>query len=110
MAAASKRQDAGWLFIQWATSKPVQALLQSKGVLAPRASVYNTSGASKMYAPDFLEAVKTSLTSAVILPANAKFFELMDPLRVAIQQVITGDSAAASSLKSVETQWQKILA
>jgi multiple sugar transport system substrate-binding protein len=110
MAAASKREDAGWLFIQWATSKPVQALLQSKGVLAPRASVYDTSDASKMYAADFLDAVKTSLTSAVILPANAKFFELMDPLRVAIQQVIAGDSTAATSLKSVESQWQKILA
>jgi multiple sugar transport system substrate-binding protein len=109
MSAASKRQDAGWLFIQWATSKPVQAALQAKGVLAPRASVYDTSGANKMYSPDFLRAVKTSLATAVILPANAKFFELMDPLRVAVQQVITGSDTASSALKSVEQQWQTIL-
>lgn len=110
MAASSKHQDAGWLFIQWATSKPVQAQLQSKGVLAPRASIYDTSANDKLYSREFLTAMKTSLATAVILPANAKFFELMDPLRVAIQQVLVGSNTAGPALKSVETQWQNILA
>ena len=110
LAAASKEQAAGWLFVQWATSKPVQGALQRKGVLAPRKSAYSAPGAEAAGTKDFLAAVKTSLDTAVILPANDKFFELMDPLRVAIQQVILRSDTASAALDSVNTQWQKILA
>ena len=109
LAAASKNPAAAWLFVQWATSKPVQATLQRKGVLAPRGSAYDAPGADAAYGKDFLSAVKTSLDTAVILPANDKFFELMDPLRVAIQEVILGDEKAGPALASVDGQWQKIL-
>jgi multiple sugar transport system substrate-binding protein len=40
VSAHSKRQPAAWLFLQWATSREVQAKLVQAGVAPPRASVF----------------------------------------------------------------------
>ena len=39
LSAFSKRQGAAWLFMQWATSKEMQAKLALEGIAPPRASV-----------------------------------------------------------------------
>lgn len=110
IAEGSKAKTPAWLFVQWATSKPIQARLQSKGVLAPRNSAYTAAGPSGATGEaGYLAAVRTSLQSAVILPANAKFFELMDPLRAGVQGVVLGDQKAGPMLDDVQAQWIKIL-
>jgi multiple sugar transport system substrate-binding protein len=40
ISANSRRQQAAWLFLQWATSREVQAKLVQAGVAPPRASVF----------------------------------------------------------------------
>ena len=111
IAAASKAKVAAWLFVQWATSKPTQAALQAKGVLAPRDSAYAGAGPTGPAGDaEYLKAVQESLRGAVILPANAKFFELMDPLRSGVQQVVLGSEKPGPMLDDVEGQWKKIMA
>ena len=111
IAEASKAKVPAWLFVEWATSKPIQAKVQTKGVLAPRDSAYTAAAPSGPAGdPGYLAAVRESLRSAVILPANAKFFELMDPLRAGVQAVVLGDQKAGPMLDNVERQWKTILA
>lgn len=107
---AAPEPDAGWLFIQWATSKDVQGRIALKGVLGPRASAWEVEGLTGMFPQAFLSAVQASLKTAVISPANLKFFELMDPLRAQVQETILGNSSAGEALDLVQAEWEKILA
>lgn len=110
LADAAREPEAGWLFVQWATSKDVQARLSRQGLLAPRASVAEMEGVSEAYTEDFLTAVQTTLESAVISPANPYFFELMDPLRARVQDTILGNIEAGAALDEVQAEWERILA
>lgn len=110
LAETAKEPDAGWLFVQWATSKELQGKIALAGVLGARKSSWEVEGLSDVFPPEFIEAVSTSLDSAVISPANLKFFELMDPLRVKVQETITGGIEPAEALKSVQAEWERILA
>ena len=109
MAEASQKKEAAWLFMQWATSKPVQAALALEGVLGPRASAWRVEGLAEKFPDQFLEAVSTTLSTAVIPPAVEQFYELMDPLRAAVQEVILGNQPADVALDGVQAAWEKIL-
>lgn len=109
LASNAPEPEAGWLFLQWATSKDLQAKIAMKGVLAPRASAWKLEGLSSVFPDEFLEAVRTSLETAVISPANLKFFELMDPLRAQVQEAILGNVQASEALDKVQSEWEKIL-
>lgn len=109
MAESSDNKEAAWLFIQWATSGPVQEALALEGVLGPRASAWKVEGLAEKYPQQFLDAVSTTLSTAVIPPAVEQFYELMDPLRAAVQEVILGNQTADAALDGVQTAWNKIL-
>jgi ABC-type glycerol-3-phosphate transport system substrate-binding protein len=110
LADKAAEPEAGWLFMQWATSKDIQGKIALKGVLGPRSSAWEVDGLSKVFPDEFLKAVQTSLKTAVISPANLKFFELMDPLRAQVQEAILGNASASDSLDKVQAAWEKILA
>lgn len=109
LAEASAKKAQGWLFLQWATSAPVMAQLSLAGILAPRASAWGVDGFEQVFPAEFISAVRTSLESAVISPANLKFFELMDPLRAEAQNTILEQRDAASAIAAVQADWERIL-
>ncbi|NPV54272.1 MAG: sugar ABC transporter substrate-binding protein [Firmicutes bacterium] len=104
----SKKKAAGWLFIEWATSKQIQLQLALKGVLAPRSSVWGDPGFAKTFPKDFVDSVATTLKTAVISPANMRFFEMMDVVRAEVQEAFS--TKKAPDLASVDKAWQKMLA
>jgi ABC-type glycerol-3-phosphate transport system substrate-binding protein len=110
IAESSEKKDAAWLFVQWATSKETQLALAKTGILPPRTSVTDAPELNEVFGEEFRAAVATSLASAVISPANLKFYELMDPLRAASQEVILGNIDASAALDDVQAQWETILA
>lgn len=110
LAEKAAEPEAGWLFMQWATSKDIQGKIALKGVLGPRSSAWEVQGLKDVFPQEFLTAVQTSLKTAVISPANLKFFELMDPLRAQVQEAILGNASASDALDSVQSAWEKILA
>ena len=109
VAENSEKKEAAWLFEQWATSAPVQAQLALKGILAPRASGWEIDGFNDVFPESFISAVRTSLETAVISPANLDFFELMDPLRAAVQNIILNETTVDEALPEVQQQWANIL-
>jgi ABC-type glycerol-3-phosphate transport system substrate-binding protein len=110
MADKAAEPEAGWLFMQWATSKEIQGKIALKGVLGPRSSAWEVEGLTSVFPQEFLAAVQTSLKTSVISPANLKFFELMDPLRAQVQDAILGNVSAGDALDKVQGAWEKILA
>lgn len=110
LSGTAPEPDAGWLFIQWATSKDIQGRIALKGVLGPRSSAWEVPGLTDTFPQEFLSAVQESLETAVISPANLKFFELMDPLRAQVQETILGNTTASDALDLVQAEWEKILA
>ncbi|MDB5526666.1 MAG: hypothetical protein JWM58_4429 [Rhizobium sp.] len=110
LANSASEPEAGWLFMQWATSKDIQGKIALKGVLGPRSSAWEVPGLTKVFPDEFLKAVQTSLKTAVISPANLKFFELMDPLRAQVQEAILGNASPSDALDKVQVEWEKILA
>lgn len=109
IAESSARKEQGWLFLQWATSPPVMEQLSLAGILAPRASAWDVDGFEEVFPDEFIEAVRTSLASAVISPANLRFFELMDPLRAEAQNVILERRDPAAALSAVQAEWERIV-
>jgi multiple sugar transport system substrate-binding protein len=109
LAGKAAEPEAGWLFMQWATSKDTQSKIALKGVLGPRASAWEVDGLSAVFPKEFLTAVQTSLKTAIISPANVKFFELMDPLRAQVQDAILGNTTPGDALDKVQAAWEKIL-
>ncbi|SMY09773.1 ABC transporter substrate-binding protein [Flavimaricola marinus] len=109
LSATAPQPEAGWYFIQWATSPEMQGRIALEGVLGARASSWEVDGLDAVFPAEFIDAVKTSLDTAVISPANLKFFELMDPLRVQIQEAIMDNVEPASALEGVQEEWARIL-
>jgi multiple sugar transport system substrate-binding protein len=110
LAGTAAEPEAGWLFMQWATSKATQGKIALKGVLGPRSSAWEVDGLTAVFPKEFLTAVQASLKTAVISPANLKFFELMDPLRAQVQDAILGNTSPNDALDKVQAAWAKILA
>jgi ABC-type glycerol-3-phosphate transport system substrate-binding protein len=109
LSATAPQPEAGWLFIQWATSPEMQGRIALEGVLGARASSWQVEGLDAVFPPEFINAVKKSLETAVISPANLKFFELMDPLRVQIQESMMGNAEPDAALTAVQEEWVRIL-
>ena len=107
MNPKAKNKEAAWLFIEWATSKQVQLQLAMKGVLSPRNSIWEDENFGKVFSKDFIESVKETLKTAVISPANMRFFEMMDILRAAVQEAFSDQSEP--DLNGVNEKWQKML-
>lgn len=90
IAESSRKKQQAWLFVQWATSKDIMYRAGMKGVLAPRASVWNEPSFTDQFSPDFAQSVSETLKTAVISPAHERFFEAMDIVRAEMQKVTFG--------------------
>lgn len=98
MNAASEKKGAAWLFMQWATSKPVAVAGATDGKLVnpPRQSTWNDP-AWLDYAnrPEFTNFVDTFKTvqerAALAFTPRVGFAEAMNAWAVAMQQMVNGD-------------------
>lgn len=109
MANNAKNKEAAWLFMQWATSKPVQRDLAIAGILAPRNSAWEGQALVDALGADLLAAVKGSLSGAKLYPANEHWTELADALRVEVQNALTGTKDVKQSMTDAQARWVKIL-
>ncbi len=114
MNAASRRKQAAWLFIQWATGKDAMSKAVQQGSFAdpPRQSVFD--GAFKQTLggfPGYLETFERVIDETKIqFTPQTKFFETTENWAVALQDVYAGEDArqrlsdlASASTASVNT-------
>lgn len=108
MAHNADTPEAAWLFMQWATSKPVQRDLALAGILAPRGSAWEGQELVDALGPELLDAVRTSLSTATLYPAHESWTELADALRVEVQNALTGQKTVEQAMQDAQAAWTGI--
>ena len=109
----SKNKEASWLFIEWATSKPMQKKIALKGILPPRASIWKDPEFGAAYTPDFIDAMNVTFETSVCLPSSPKsgphLWGLLDGLTRKIQEIILKEKPAETAMPELEKEWKGIV-
>jgi len=103
--AFSEKQEAAWLFMQWATSKEIQKKIMLKGVASPRKSVWADQEVLKSMPDGLAEATGKSLVEGTSLPITVYFAELEHALTIGIQEAISGQKTSEEALNDVAEKW-----
>lgn len=111
----SAHKNAAYLFLMWATSKPTSMLAAAAGLATTRASAWETSAFKDKFGADAATAALSNLSAADGDLFKAAWFhpksgEILDPLAIAINEVISGTRDAASALKDADAVIAKVLA
>ena len=109
MNSGSQKKDAAWLFIQWATSKPIQKKLAINGIASPRASAWEDPEFIKLNPEDFIKGVSESLSIGSHGPLHVKFSDFQHVLTIELQNVITNTKTAQEAADEVAKEWKKAL-
>lgn len=104
---ASQNQDAAWLFLQWATSKPTSALLGASGATPPRKSTWSDPAFQKSFGAKDSEVVMKQLTTVDSKPMtaawmNPKWPQVGDAFARAVNESITSGAPAKTTLASAQ--------
>lgn len=115
VSAHSKRQQAAWLFLQWATSSEVQAKLVQSGVAPPRASVFGgealKSWADEMpirraWADALIEIGRTG--TGVYQSPTDRVPEARDIIGGAMQQIVQGKATPQEAAQAADAELAKL--
>ncbi len=115
ISAHSRRQQAAWLFLQWATRREVQARLVAAGVAPPRASVFQGPEFNawvtelpirKAWADALVEIGRTG--TGVYQPPTDRVPEARDIIGGAMQQVVQGRATAAEAARAADAELAKL--
>jgi len=115
VSAFSRKQQAAWLFLQWVTSKQMQARLLKAGVAPPRTSLFEgpefqawTSELPirRAWADALVQISKTGTN--VYQPPGDRVPELRALVGVAVQQVLLGRATAQEAACHADQEAAKI--
>ncbi|GLI07427.1 sugar ABC transporter substrate-binding protein [Paenibacillus tyrfis] len=99
MNAKSKKKDAAWAFIQWATSKETVTATQKKGNPGARMSVWNSPEGITAFPKELAEVTKETQKGGVdhSVPSVDKVSEARDIIGAIVQKAITGEDIKAAA-------------
>jgi multiple sugar transport system substrate-binding protein len=115
ISAYSKRQQAAWLFLQWATSPEVQSKLVQKGVAPPRASVFGGEAFKawaaempirKAWADALIEIGRTG--TGVYQSPTDRIPEARDIIGGAMQQIVLGKATPPEAAQAADAELAKL--
>lgn len=115
ISAHSRRQQAAWLFLQWATSREVQGKLVRAGVAPPRASVFEgpefNAWASEMpirraWANALIELGRTG--TGVYQTPTDRIPEARDLIGGVIQQIVQGRATPIDAARAADAELAKL--
>jgi multiple sugar transport system substrate-binding protein len=112
MAANSDHKDAGWLFMQWATSKAASLDIALGGGSSGRASVWASPSFKAKYPAQWADVTSKTLAIAdpTLVPYNKKQFpEFGEVLSIAITDAISGTRDIGTGLTDAANETVKIL-
>lgn len=115
VSANSQKTHAAWLFLQWATSRDVQAKLVSAGVAPPRASVFQGAEfdawvkelpVRKAWADALIELGKTGI--GVYQTQTDEVPKAREIIGGAMQDVVQGKATALEAAKAADAELAKL--
>jgi multiple sugar transport system substrate-binding protein len=115
ISAHSKRQPAAWLFLQWATSREVQAKLVQAGVAPPRASVFDGEEFNawakelpirRAWANALIEIGRTG--TGVYQSPTDRISEARDLIGGAMQAIVQGKATPVEAARAADADLAKL--
>jgi multiple sugar transport system substrate-binding protein len=111
----SKKQEAAWMFLQWATSPEIEARLVQAGVAPPRTSVFNGTAFKAWTAEvpirqacaDSLVTIARIGTSVYQSPTD-RAPEARDLIGGAIQQIVLGQASVKDAACATDVELAKL--
>jgi multiple sugar transport system substrate-binding protein len=105
--ANSKKKDAAWLFLEWATSVPGSAMIAANGGTPPRTSAWENEAFRKKFGPQAADVVREMLTKAKsekmrLAWQHPKWSEVGDAFARAVNAALTGSQPAAQALDGAQ--------
>lgn len=113
--AASTQKTAAFLFLVWATSKDTSAQAAASGLATTRSSAWSSDAFRDRFGAQAAEAALANLQAADGDLFKAAWFhprgpEILDAVGIAVNEVVTGTSDAASAMASADAKVESILA
>jgi len=112
LSAASKKKDAGWEFMRWATGYKTQLAMVKGGYSRPsRRKVMESGEMEKSLPPEFVKAVIASMAVAdpAYKPLIPQQTEINDLVSAAISNVLTGRATAEAAMKEANDKVTAIM-
>jgi multiple sugar transport system substrate-binding protein len=115
ISAHSRRQQAAWHFLQWATSKETQAKLITAGVAPPRASVFqgpafdtwaNEQPIRRAWANALVQLGREG--TGTMQPPTDRVPEAREKIGDAIQAIVLGRATPAEAARTADTELAKL--
>ncbi|MCW2638903.1 MAG: substrate-binding protein [Dactylosporangium sp.] len=105
--AKSKQKKAAWLFLQWATSKPMAAIAGAAGTSPSRASAWQDPAVEKNLGADNVGRILDSLKAADSQPMalawkHPQWPQISDAIARAVNSVVAGSSEPAAALQAAQ--------
>jgi multiple sugar transport system substrate-binding protein len=110
-----RQQQAAWLFLQWATSKPTYDAIAAGTGTAPRGSAWNSPKVTSKLGPTVTSTIHSALSSADSQPMamawdNPKWSQVASYVAQAVNSVVAGSSGAAAAARSLQSSATSVLA
>jgi multiple sugar transport system substrate-binding protein len=111
----SKKQQAAWLFLQWATGREVQGKLVTAGVAPPRASVFKGEAFEawakelpirRAWADALIELGRTG--TGVYQTPTERIPEARDLIGGAMQQIVQGKATPEEAARAADAELAKL--
>jgi multiple sugar transport system substrate-binding protein len=115
ISANSKKTEAAWMFLQWATSREIQAKLVTAGVAPPRASVFQGTEFEawakelpirKAWADSLVELGRTG--TGVYQTQTDRIPEARDLIGGAMQAIYQNKATALEAAKTADAELAKL--
>jgi multiple sugar transport system substrate-binding protein len=104
--AASKKKNAAWLFVEWATSKPIAELAGKAGWIA-RTSIWSSPSVKEKFPEEWLnvnlEGIK-KYSSLYSYPQVTNMPVLVDLISVALQEAFTATKTVQGALDAAQAK------
>jgi len=114
MSSASKSKEAGWLFIQWATSKDIALRLGVDTTEIMRNSIWQSETLKNKYptVPDWIEASSATMnqfSSLYRFPRVKEFGPLADIVEALLQEMYLGQISVPDGMAKAQEQTLEVM-
>jgi multiple sugar transport system substrate-binding protein len=101
--ARSRNRQAAFLFLLWATSRPVSLQTAASGLATTRMSAWSSEGFKRVFGPQAAAAALTNLQNADVERSKAILFHpqsrpIQDAFMIGVNEVVSGAKSAESAM------------
>ncbi|HWU36069.1 MAG TPA: sugar ABC transporter substrate-binding protein [Candidatus Acidoferrum sp.] len=112
LSASSKKREAGWEFMRWATGYKTQLAMVKAGYSRPsRRKVLESGEMEKSLPPEFVKAVIAAMAVAdpAYKPLIPQQTEINDLVSAALSKILTGQATAEAAMKEANDKVTAIM-